>query len=200
MAAELVIVGISKLQYSSTYMFGGMSSLTGLICFVSWIVVAALNITAASIGVSLFLALAAILIHIVLNIVFLVKNSLMLRTDEAYQSWKGARLCNKVSSIVLNCLSALSFKAYLLQFSQLFRAHCFRAKLDSLSKFSFYDTILVVDLLSNILAIAAGAAGAYYNSDAKNVLFFICVDCIVVSLVDLLLGLATKKRKGIFDE
>jgi hypothetical protein len=200
MLVALLIVVISKFQYGTTFMFGGMSALIGVLCMLSWIVVAALNIVAASIGVSLFLMLAAVAVHFIINIIFLIKNSLMLRKDEAYQSWKDRRMVNKVCSGFTSSIQVISFKFYLLQFSQLFGAHCLRARLDALSKFSFYDTMMIIDLVSNILAIAASAAGVYFNVDAKGTIFFLCVDCIVVSLVDMLLGLATKKRKGIFDE
>lgn len=200
LVVALLIVVISKVQYSTTYLFGGMSALTGVICVVSWIVVVALNIAAGSIGVSLYCMLAAFAVHLVLDVFFLVKNTLMLRSDEAYQAWKQKRIVNKVCSIITSSVSVLSFKIYLLQFSQLFGTYCLRARLDSLSKFSLYDTVMMLDLLSSILAIASSAAGIYFNVEAKSTLFFLCVDCLVVSLVDLLLGLATKKRKGIFDE
>jgi hypothetical protein len=155
----LLIVLISKYQYTNTYMFGAMSAMSGLMCILSWIVLLLVSsiINKNILGVGQYLMMAALVGHLIINVAFLVRNILMLRDDQLYQIWKEKRTCNKVCSIIVSCLSVLSLKVYLIQFSHLFNTLCLKAKLDSLANFSIYDVLAISGLITNLVAIASAS-------------------------------------------
>lgn len=194
---------ISRTQNPNTYLIGCLSSVTGLLCFWCWVVLLGVLLSDSTIpAIAQYLIIVAIAVQVVVNLVFMVLMETAYK-DKKYQEWKERKCKNKTWAFLTSILSLFSFKIYLLQFSKLFNLEIFKACLESIKKFLPYNIMLTVSLLlCNTLAlVSSGYSGYYSTTGTISQTLLSSVDCVVVTLLDIVFGIVSfkKPKEGFFE-
>ncbi|CAD8068036.1 unnamed protein product [Paramecium primaurelia] len=197
----ILSVVVAKIQKTETFIPGSAVGLLGLIIIGSWAVLLLLQLDYLLEKLETYLLMAAIGIHVILNLINLCVIKHCTKGDTAFNLWYTARKSNSCAYIFLNLLSILSFSMTRFYFSRYFGFRFLKCKLSDVE--NMVGMNIINGLCAFFCCIPALIASVLlaYRDQLREQLFISSIDSFIVTIIfGICLIWETQKEENFFED
>ncbi|CAD8145258.1 unnamed protein product [Paramecium octaurelia] len=197
----ILSVVVAKIQKTETFIPGSAVGLLGLIIIGSWAVLLLLQLDYLLEKLETYLLMAAIGVHILLNLINLCVVKHCTQGDTAFNLWYSARKSNSCAYIFLNLLSILSFSMTRFYFSRYFGFRFLKCKLSDVE--NMVGMNIINGLCAFFCCIPALIASVLlaYRDQLREQLFISSIDSFIVTIIfGICLIWETQKEENFFED
>ncbi|CAK77088.1 unnamed protein product (macronuclear) [Paramecium tetraurelia] len=197
----ILSVVVAKIQKTETFIPGSAVGLLGLIIIGSWAVLLLLQLDYLLEKLETYLLMAAIGVHILLNLINLCVVKHCTQGDTVFNLWYSARKSNSCAYIFLNLLSILSFSMTRFYFSRYFGFRFLKCKLSDVE--NMVGMNIINGLCAFFCCIPALIASVLlaYRDQLREQLFISSIDSFIVTIIfGICLIWETQKEEHFFED